>query len=463
MTKATDKKLFEEITTKVYFSGQPETATTTTLSLPKPLVNKVEGPFNEKDELLEEMIEGESYIFKATQFEESLLNPIKYIHWAEQLDDGEITDLENKKGENPYIDDKENVCYKYKAKKAKQIRIFAYVIKPLNKVSVQVPIVTFPIYVVRYSIPGLSANKADDIANDMTFGKGTIEESKLVSELVKKYVNDYKEKGSDIVDNHIATFGKASSIYTIADDSEDILEISTDSSVRKEEGVSLGGTLDVELEENKFLDKEEWPDEKLFKEMRTLADSWADDDKEMTAVFNAMVDKFKKNEGGIFTHSTLTDRVSKHASFLRYCAQMEQYIIRELKNKTLKDFEDKKIYLKTDADQRHLKKGKNVSLTPMLKEYNDRNNGLALCIHDFWAVEVVISEFKTTEKGIELTYKVTLWDNFGLNAKDLEKGAYGFTVRWYDGFDAWFVLQHFRGYRPFLTKVEISKSLNPQL
>lgn len=108
-----------------------------TLKFAKPLVEKIEGPFNEQGKLVEEMIEGQEYVFKATEFQESTLTPIKHIWWAEKLDDGEITDLEYKKGVNPYLDEEGIVCFKYTAKQSEKIRIYAYVASPAENVSIE--------------------------------------------------------------------------------------------------------------------------------------------------------------------------------------------------------------------------------------------------------------------------------------------------------------------------------------
>ena len=94
----------------------------TSVNIPKPLVKKVEGPFTADKKLVEEMIEGKEYIFKATEFQQSIGSPLSNIWWSEKLDDGEITDLEYKKGENPYLDEEGIVCFKYTAKKAEKIR-----------------------------------------------------------------------------------------------------------------------------------------------------------------------------------------------------------------------------------------------------------------------------------------------------------------------------------------------------
>ncbi|WP_435254391.1 hypothetical protein [Tenacibaculum sp. A30] len=132
-----EKKSYGELVTRVYFSGKPETAKEARLKYTKPLVKKVEGPFNENGELVDELEIGTTYIYKATEHQESILSLIKNIWWAEQLDDGEITDLEYKKGENPYLDDNNIVCFKYTVKKCEKVRIYAYVAKPIKPVSIE--------------------------------------------------------------------------------------------------------------------------------------------------------------------------------------------------------------------------------------------------------------------------------------------------------------------------------------
>jgi len=107
------------------------------LKFAKPLVEKIEGPFDENDNLVEEIEIGKTYIYKATKFKESTFTPIKHIWFAEQLDDGKITDLEYKKGENPYLNEKGIVCFKYTVKECKKVRIYAYVAKPVKSVSVE--------------------------------------------------------------------------------------------------------------------------------------------------------------------------------------------------------------------------------------------------------------------------------------------------------------------------------------
>ena len=150
------KEEYSTLTVTVSINGEPKndkTCKSTSLKMPKPLVRKVEGPFNEQGKLVEEMIEGQVYIFKATEHDESFHSLIKHIWWAEKIDNGDIVDLEYKKGENPYLDEDKNVCYKYSYKKYAKAKIYAYVCNPEKEASIEIPLIV-PKVIITNEITG---------------------------------------------------------------------------------------------------------------------------------------------------------------------------------------------------------------------------------------------------------------------------------------------------------------------
>lgn len=150
------KEEYSTLKITVSISGEPKndrTCKNASLKRAKPLVKKVEGPFNEQGKIVEEMIEGQEYVFKATEFQESTFTPIKHIWWAEQIDDGKITELEYKKGENPYLDEDKNVCYKYTYKKYAKTKIYAYVWNPEKEASIKIPLI-IPKVIITSEITG---------------------------------------------------------------------------------------------------------------------------------------------------------------------------------------------------------------------------------------------------------------------------------------------------------------------
>lgn len=141
------------------------------LKLAMPLVEDVQGPFDENDNLVSKMAAGETYVFKATKFKKSAFTPIKHICWAEQLDDGEITDLNYIKDVNPYLDEQGNVCYKYKAKDCGKVRIYAYMSNPIKKVSAEAKVNgKLSLYKVLL-LAGVDFSNAGEYGSNTTLGR----------------------------------------------------------------------------------------------------------------------------------------------------------------------------------------------------------------------------------------------------------------------------------------------------
>lgn len=204
-----EKKSYGELVTRVYFSGKPETAKEARLKYTKPLVKKVEGPFNENGELVDELEIGKTYIYKATKHQESILSLIKNIWWAEQLDDGEITDLAYKKGENPYLDDKGVVCFKYTVKECEKVRIYAYVAKPIKSVSIASKVNSKKVFAIfiggagdKESYYGVPASKIMERTKD-----GFLKKINIDKKIKKKYTDIYlgynEARGDDDIQSKI--------------------------------------------------------------------------------------------------------------------------------------------------------------------------------------------------------------------------------------------------------------------
>lgn len=105
---------------------------------------------------------------------------------------------------------------------------------------------------------------------------------------------------------------------------------------------------------------------------------------------------------------------------------------------------------------------------------NDLTNGLALAIHDFWAVKIEIVNYvlNYSKKSYTGTYRLTIHDNFGLDDDDMRahpapNGADWFERKWadiidpanYAMFQSWYVLQHRTHdlnngtYKPFINTI----------
>lgn len=134
----------------------------------QPFVEKVEGPFTEDGKLVEEMLAGNTYVFRATQISESSHDPYPLIKWASETgDSGELEILPA----SGLFKEKEIISYKYTPKAGEKARVYAYCQSADKKVSVEVPLVCFPFCVDRFRMPGIN-NEGDNIAKDLTYGTG---------------------------------------------------------------------------------------------------------------------------------------------------------------------------------------------------------------------------------------------------------------------------------------------------
>ncbi len=452
-----------------------------TLKFAKPLVKKMEGPFNEQGKLIEEMIEGQEYVFKATEFQKSTMSPIKHIWWAEKIDEGEITDLEYNKGVNPYLDDKKVVCFKYKAKKAEKIRIYAYVASPAEKVSVEVPIVSFPLCIDRVNLPGLDRN-LKDIAEDMTFGYGKVVSRPIYSSsVINKYKSEYIKNGFDYE-------GKHGLFANIKNEQYPIKAIYSEKQMADTE-VALFGKEWMEWYDSgddimKYKSKEEYSDEKLFDIFRDKAKYWFAKG-ELIGNIERMIDQFQANKGGIYEDEDLSKALIDSSNMDLYCNNVQDYIAQRLKERKglvlkeingVKPLLDETIYLVLDKDSHkaRLKIGKTTSVPredgkgncfffrPTFGSKEDRTKGTQIATNDIWSTEVKITNIKLDGDDYTIDYHVNLWDHFGLDIGDMK--AMPNTAPFANKtFAVWFVLQHLRGYKPFVTKITFDKSFSGNL
>lgn len=68
----------------------------------------------------------------------------------------------------------------------------------------------------------------------------------------------------------------------------------------------------------------------------------------------------------------------------------------------------------------------------------------------------------TDDKNYTAKYQVILWDHFGLDIPDMEK-LFNIIPSVGETFVCWFILQHLRGYKPFITKITFEKEFNGHL
>ncbi|WP_282038723.1 DUF3289 family protein [Saccharicrinis aurantiacus] len=471
----------------------------------KLLVKKVEGPFFENGQVAEEMIEGNTYIYKATEYTQAEGDKLALTQWAEQLsDDGQITNI---RGAKSYLDNDGVICFKYKAKKAEKIRIYAYVESAAEKVSVKVPVVLFPFCVDRFKVPGLN-NEGTNIAEDLTYGRGVATKTPNTvydSESIERFKKEYVETGFEI-DKH-ATFAnidqlKENPFDKPLDHSSPIEGSDHFASVQRDidaqnntKMMKMADDFDKANYPKAIYSKEriynakawlikDWVFEASGKDVKDYHEGnlmfWDTSDEnifkafedwatacyaygEMQGNIKRMIAKFKRNEGGIYEDPVLTKDIANHKSTLEYCSNLEDFIAEKIKTSKGKLSE----IIETDVDYDYNARGNRGKTTakgakfakPTFGSFKDTLKGETIALNDIWATEVHVSEVEFDNDNYKMKYEVTLWDHFGLDITDIEDIPNTVPLA-KEAFAAWFALQHLRGYKPFITKITFNKEFN---
>jgi hypothetical protein len=474
---------------------------------------KIEGPYTINGKLVGEMFDGNEYIFKATEYRESSSVPTENIRWAEQLNDGCIAELRCNKGVNPYMDKENKVCFKYNAKKAATIRVYAYLVSPSKASGINVPVVTFPFCLDRYKIPGLNQS-GDNIAEDLTYGKGVAVKSPDTvydNKTVEQFKNEYIAKGFDIKrhalfanagdekrenpfkhqfeqlaipanSDYFATFQHGidkQNRAKIMQQSDEFDKGSYNKAIYSKEQIynakawikklsytpSGGDVKDYHDGNILFWDTSDDNLFKAFEDWATMCFSYG----KMQGNLKRMIAKFKRNEGGVYEDHVLTKDIAEHSKTIEYFTALEDYIAEKIKlsNGKFSSLIENEI----DFDSRK-RSGKGKTITnfdtdvkpevftrPRFSSILDNLKGETIALNDIWATEVLIQNIKFNGAYYTITYKVNLWDHFGLDFPDLEKlpNMIPFAK---EAFAVWFALQHLRGYKPFITKMSFEKTFS---
>ena len=246
--------------------------------------------------------------------------------------------------------------------------------------------------------------------------------------------------------------------YTGTKHSESISKTSTLSSVqfvasKKDKGKKMDGTAADDLLTNDFTKQEiqsagaGWwsdelfdtkTDEELFQMMKDMGSTYFSVG-EMETNNLAMIDHFQKNTGNDYSSSILTKAVQEHASTKRFVERAKVVLAERIKLEG------------EGLSQKPITKGELEKARPVFNTNSDTfAGGLTFAINDTWAHQVELTSYDfVNENDYKGKMKVTLYNNFGLDKPDIEK-KFGYM----EGFRAWFILQHVRGYKPFVTVIE---------
>ncbi|MEW8350162.1 MAG: DUF3289 family protein [Candidatus Thiodiazotropha taylori] len=177
---------------------------------------------------------------------------------------------------------------------------------------------------------------------------------------------------------------------------------------------------------------------KLFEMMQSMLEYFSVGDLEASVL--KMLDNFKNGNGKQFSDPTLNKKARENEIMLELDAAIRMRI--------------NKMASVTQGDLvRHGTSGFGSLKDHTRPKFNsilDTLLGMKIAVNDVWSFRVELVAFKYKHGLYRATFKITLYDHFGLDKQDIKK--FGFI----DGMCAWFILQHSSrfAFRPFITVME---------
>jgi hypothetical protein len=100
-------------------------------------------------------------------------------------------------------------------------------------------------------------------------------------------------------------------------------------------------------------------------------------------------------------------------------------------------------------------------LHPKFNSESDLFSGFTILIDDTAETEVEITDYTIVNGKWKATFIITITDWFGMDNNDVDKYQYVPYIG--NGFAAWWLLQHTRGYKPLETKISCAVTLSGNL
>lgn len=171
---------------------------------------------------------------------------------------------------------------------------------------------------------------------------------------------------------------------------------------------------------------------------------------EYEPVILELIQHMRENSGTTYRSSLLDKAMREHETTIQFSNDISHQISNELKrNNGVLNIKTKELI------QSYLMSN---SVLPKFDAKQDRFNGMALAIHDVYAVSVVLEKITITGRNFNaiLSYKVQ--DHFGLDKLDVSnlKPFHNFSL-----FRTWFILQRYNklGYAPFITEMNFKHEI----
>jgi len=162
----------------------------------------------------------------------------------------------------------------------------------------------------------------------------------------------------------------------------------------------------------------------------------------------ALIDHFRSSSGTPFSSDYLNNALANHPTLQEFLYE-EEGVIHFLK-------EQLKIH-NGNINNIELLKGEILSTRVKFSTGADKLNGLTFSVNDTHSYKIHIVDYDLKSNNtFDAKLRIEIYDHFGLDFPDIEKFVLG------AGFRAWYVLQHVRGYKPFITKMTCIHTITNQ-
>jgi hypothetical protein len=207
-------------------------------------------------------------------------------------------------------------------------------------------------------------------------------------------------------------------------------------------------------------------DDKLLTSMQDLFDFYCDG--VLEDLGKEMVSKFYRNEGGVYLNQSLNNQINARSEY-REILQSITDKISEGMSFNNGNVDKLKIDIKAgpsfDISEGFENKGLKTAAQFWAFTGDRTVVGLSMLIHGTQAVDVYVLEQSVNPKTRTFTLRVEVdvYDDFSVDKCDTQKAIKklkSLQILPYKGFIAWWILQHQRAHKAFITKIALGYDLS---
>lgn len=195
----------------------------------------------------------------------------------------------------------------------------------------------------------------------------------------------------------------------------------------------------------KFLKTDDW---KLFLNMKGLATIFSLVSGRDNAL--AIIKNFEMNTGKTYSSNYMNEQLKKHETFKEFVYGKDgvlENLCKELRNKN------------GNINRiNFLSNGEIDSISVKFNTFKDLATGMKISVDGITAFKIYVDNYRLISMNtFNCDLRILIFDHYGVDWEDMQK-----FMKYHDGFPSWYVLQHVRGYKPFITRMETVVTINNQ-